>query len=126
MAHSRRTNKTQASAALPENTLASFEAAIRDGAEGIETDVHISRDNILIMFHDPNLARMTGSTGMINEKDWYGEDGIEHVRTVKEPKQSIPTFVETLALLMKVRGNDCWVIRFIMLLLLGRKSACTT
>ena len=28
---------TQASAALPENTLASFEAAIRDGAEGIET-----------------------------------------------------------------------------------------
>jgi phosphatidylglycerol phospholipase C len=30
---------TQASAAYPENTLASFEAAIRDGAEGIESGI---------------------------------------------------------------------------------------
>lgn len=29
----------QASAAYPENTLASFEAAIRDGAEGIESGI---------------------------------------------------------------------------------------
>jgi hypothetical protein len=28
---------------------------------------------------------------------------MEHVRTVKEPKQPIPTFIETLELLMKVR-----------------------
>jgi len=90
-----------ASAALPENTLASFEAAIRDGAEGIETDVHVSRDNILIMFHDRNLERTTDAEGFINEKNWYGIDGMEHVRTVKEPKQAIPTFVQTLALLMK-------------------------
>jgi hypothetical protein len=34
---SRRLLDTQASAAFPENTLASFEAAIQDGAEGIET-----------------------------------------------------------------------------------------
>jgi len=30
---------TQASAAYPENTLSSFEAAIRDGAEGIESGI---------------------------------------------------------------------------------------
>lgn len=29
---------------------------------------------------------------------------MEHLRTVKEPKQPIPTFVETVALLMKVEG----------------------
>jgi hypothetical protein len=41
--------------------------------------------------------------GYIKERVWYGQDGLEHVRTVKEPKQPIPTFVETLKLLMKVR-----------------------
>ncbi|KAF8592590.1 PLC-like phosphodiesterase [Ramaria rubella] len=90
-----------ASATLPENTLVSFEAAIRDGAEGIETDVHISRDSILIMFHDADLQRTTGTKGLINEKNWYGMDGMEHARTLKEPRQSIPTFLETLTLLMK-------------------------
>ena len=40
--------------------------------------------------------------GKIRERMWYGKDGMEHVRTVKEPKQSIPTFAGTIALLMKV------------------------
>ncbi|KAH9045314.1 PLC-like phosphodiesterase [Lactarius pseudohatsudake] len=90
-----------ASAAYPENTLASFEAAIRDGAEGIESDVHVSRDGVLLMFHDPSLERTTDSKGQIRDRDWYGPGGMEHVRTVKQPKQAIPTFVETIALLMK-------------------------
>ncbi|OCH94290.1 PLC-like phosphodiesterase [Obba rivulosa] len=92
-----------ASAAYPENTLASFEAAIRDGAEGIESDVHVSVDDVVIMFHDPSLDRTTDGEGLIREKMWYGPGGIEHLRTVKEPKQAIPTFAETIALLMKVR-----------------------
>ncbi|KAJ7682243.1 PLC-like phosphodiesterase [Mycena polygramma] len=89
-----------ASARFPENTLASFEAAIRDGAEGIESDVHVSLDDVVVMFHDPELQRTTDSTGRIRERDWYGADGMEHVRTVKEPHQSIPTFAETVSLLM--------------------------
>ncbi|KIY51679.1 PLC-like phosphodiesterase [Fistulina hepatica ATCC 64428] len=89
-----------ASAAFPENTLASFEAAIRDGAEGIESDVHVSLDGVVLMFHDPALDRTTDSTGYIKNRNWCGPDGMEHVRTKKEPKQSIPTFAETVALLM--------------------------
>jgi len=90
-----------ASAAYPENTLASFEAAIRDGSEGIESDVHMSLDDVVIMFHDPSLDRTTNGTGLIREKLWYGPEGMEHLRTTKEPKQSIPTFAETVALLMQ-------------------------
>jgi len=90
-----------ASAAYPENTLASFEAAIRDGAEGIESDVHVSRDNVVVMFHDPSLERTTDSKGLIREREWYGTNGMEHARTIKEPKQPIPTFKGTLDLLMK-------------------------
>ncbi|KAL4081521.1 PLC-like phosphodiesterase [Scleroderma yunnanense] len=90
-----------ASASYPENTLASFEAAIRDGAEGIESDVHVSLDGVVIMFHDPALERTTGSDGLIRERNWYGTEGIEHLRTIKEPRQPIPTFAETITLLMK-------------------------
>ncbi|KAJ6502483.1 PLC-like phosphodiesterase [Mycena sanguinolenta] len=90
-----------ASARFPENTMASFEAAIRDGVDGIESDVHVSKDGVVIMFHDPTLGRTTNFTGAIKDCNWYGPDGMEHARTKKEPKQSIPTFVETLALLMK-------------------------
>ncbi|PPQ63159.1 hypothetical protein CVT24_005799, partial [Panaeolus cyanescens] len=90
-----------ASSRFPENTLASFEAAIRDGAEGIESDVHVSADNVVVMFHDPDLSRTTDSKGQIKERSWYGEDGMQHVRTIKEPKQAIPTFAETIALLMQ-------------------------
>ncbi|EIW85921.1 PLC-like phosphodiesterase [Coniophora puteana RWD-64-598 SS2] len=90
-----------ASAAFPENTLASFEAAIRDGVEVVETDVHVSADGVLIMFHDPDLRRTTGSIGKIKERNWYGPDGMEHLRTLKQPAQSIPTFAETIALFMQ-------------------------
>jgi len=94
-----------ASATFPENTLASFEKAIRDGAEGIESDVHVSLDDVVVMFHDPSLDRTTNGTGLIREQNWYGQEGMEHLRTMKEPKQSIPTFVETVELLMRPENH---------------------
>nr|GAT59327.1 predicted protein [Mycena chlorophos] len=89
-----------ASARFPENTLSSFEAAIRDGAEGIESDVHVSLDDVVVMFHDPDLRRTTDSSGLIRERRWFGEEGMHAVRTAKAPHQPIPTFEETVALLM--------------------------
>ncbi|GJJ07327.1 hypothetical protein Clacol_001528 [Clathrus columnatus] len=90
-----------ASAYLPENTLASFEAAIKDGTEGLETDIHITKDGVLVMFHDPDLSRTTNMKGAINTLNWHGPNGINNARTLKEPKQSVPTLLETLSLLMK-------------------------
>ena len=55
---------------------------------------------LLIVFEQSPL--MTPVTGQIRERNWYGPDGMEHVRTVREPKQSIPTFTETIDLLMRV------------------------
>lgn len=40
--------------------------------------------------------------GLIREKLWHGEGGMHTLRTVKEPKQSLATFEETINLLMKV------------------------
>jgi phosphatidylglycerol phospholipase C len=47
-------------------------------------------------------ARESRIIGLIRERNWYGTDGMEHVRTIKEPKQAVPTFTETVDLLMKV------------------------
>jgi len=38
-----------------ENTLASFALALESGAEGIELDVHATRDGVVVVHHDPAL-----------------------------------------------------------------------
>lgn len=88
-----------ASAAFPENTLASFEQAVKDGAEGIESDVHVSLDGQIVMFHDAYLNRTTNGKGLISKQPYIG--GIDQLRTTKLPAQNICTFAETLQLLMK-------------------------
>lgn len=44
----------------PENSLPAFRAAVESGY-GIETDVHLTRDDRLVVFHDDSLKRMCGA-----------------------------------------------------------------
>ncbi|WVQ84663.1 hypothetical protein IAT38_006818 [Cryptococcus sp. DSM 104549] len=92
-----------ASAHLPENTLASFRAAIAEGCDGIESDVHATSDGVILMFHDPTLDRTTTGKGLIKNQPWKG--GIEHVRTVQAPVQPIPLFEELIAMLMEPENS---------------------
>ena len=39
----------------PENTMAAFDNAIAAGADGIELDVHLTKDNVLVVHHDESL-----------------------------------------------------------------------
>lgn len=54
-----------ASALAPENTLAAFRRAVRDGAEGIEFDVRLANDGVPVVFHDGDLKRVGGKNGLI-------------------------------------------------------------
>jgi len=45
---------------LPENTLAAFEQALAEGADGIELDTRLCGSGELVVFHDPDLERATG------------------------------------------------------------------
>lgn len=45
--------------AAPENTLAAFELARAEGADGIELDVRLSRDGEVIVVHDATLERVS-------------------------------------------------------------------
>jgi len=44
----------------PENTLLAFTKALEAGADGIETDLRLSRDGEVVIFHDDDLKAITG------------------------------------------------------------------
>ena len=54
----------------PLNSLESFLAAINHNANGIEFDVQVTKDSILIAFHDEFLESITNGNGRLNDKTW--------------------------------------------------------
>ena len=56
-----------ASAYYPENTLESFSAAIEQKADCIELDVHLTKDNEIVVAHDSTLERVSDGKGNIND-----------------------------------------------------------
>jgi len=54
----------------PENTMKAFEEAVKVGCDGIETDLHLTKDNIIVICHDEKLDRTTNSTGFIKDYDY--------------------------------------------------------
>src|SRR5690606_14502784 len=51
----------------PENTVASFMLAWKQGADAVEIDVHLSKDNRLMVIHDSNTKRTTGEDYVVKE-----------------------------------------------------------
>lgn len=56
-----------ASGYCPENTMIAFEKAVLMGCDGIETDVHLTKDKIAVLCHDEEVDRTTDGTGCIKD-----------------------------------------------------------
>lgn len=56
-----------ASAHAPENTLAAFELALAQGADGIELDVKLSADGHAVVIHDATVDRTTDGHGRVRD-----------------------------------------------------------
>jgi len=54
-----------ASHAAPENTLAAFRQAADVGADGVELDVHLSRDGVPVVIHDDSVDATTDGAGLV-------------------------------------------------------------
>ena len=89
-----------ASGYRPENTMEAFELAIKQGADGIELDVHTSADGQLIVIHDETVDRVTDGTGLVGEKTLKELKDLK-VSTPAEPEgiYRIPTLQEVLDLM---------------------------
>lgn len=81
---------------VTENSLHAFQACVEHHM-ALELDVHITKDNKLVVFHDSELKRVTGKEGILEEK------------TLQELKEEyclldgekIPTFQEVLNLVQE-------------------------
>ena len=51
----------------PENTLAAFQKAIEMGVDGVECDVHCTKDDSVVIIHDNTLNRTTDIKGIVEE-----------------------------------------------------------
>lgn len=89
-----------ASGYYPENTMLAFEKAIEMGCDGIETDVQMTADGVLVLIHDENLKRTTGVDGWV--KDYNFEDlrklNAANYHSTHKEFQYIPTAEELLKL----------------------------
>ena len=56
-----------ASGLAPENTLAAFRRAISLGADGVEMDLQVTRDEAVVVIHDDRLDRTTDRQGRISD-----------------------------------------------------------
>lgn len=100
-----------AAAVAPENTLISFERALRDGADGIEFDVRLASDRVPVVIHDPTLRRTARRTGRIASLSstelaeievgtWFNLRHPTHARQ-EYAKATIPTLSDVFAALDK-------------------------
>lgn len=92
---------------IPENSLPAFKLAAEKGF-GIETDVQMTRDGVLVVFHDDTLKRMTGAEGKLCD---YTLDELRALRLLNTDCV-IPTFDEFLAaangvnLVVEIKTHD--------------------
>lgn len=92
----------------PENTLLGFQYAIKQGVDGIELDVHMTKDGEIVVIHDEQLNRTTDGTGWIKDlsldeiKNYSAGAKFTHLPNYHEDwiSERVPTLQEVLELLL--------------------------
>lgn len=89
-----------ASGYAPENTLEAFELAVRQGAYGVELDVHITADGYLVVAHDETVNRCSNGEGLIARMTLRELKALRFNKTFPAyANATIPTFREVLEVL---------------------------
>ncbi|WP_063828435.1 glycerophosphodiester phosphodiesterase family protein [Runella zeae] len=85
---------------VPENTLASYEDAIKAGTDYVEIDLRTSKDGVLMIHHDATVDRMTDGKGLVKDLTWAELSALNIKKNQPSDAHSyrIPTFKEVLKL----------------------------
>lgn len=75
-----------------ENTIAAFKKAVNKGYT-IELDLHLTKDNKVIVFHDDKLDRLTNEKGVLKDKT---NEELKEIKLING--DTIPLFEEVLSL----------------------------
>ncbi len=79
--------KTPSDFGIWENTLSAFKNAVRNKAKAIEMDIHLTKDDEIIIIHDKTIDRTTNATGKISD---YTTEQLQHVFTNKNFDEHLP------------------------------------
>jgi len=82
----------------PENTLEAFSAAVEMEADGIELDVHLSKDGEIVVAHDERLERVCDGTGYLNDHTLKELKSLDFSKTLPGAVCRIPTLSEVFSL----------------------------
>ncbi|ROV89075.1 hypothetical protein VPNG_10067 [Cytospora leucostoma] len=91
---------------FPENTMGAFRGAVEVGAHAIETDVHLTKDGVVVLLHDPDLKRTFGVEGLVSDYDWAY---LRTLKTLREPRQSMPRLLDLLEYLAEPGNGSIWI-----------------
>ena len=96
-----------ASGDAPENTLAAFQLAVDCHADGIELDVHFTKDRQVVVTHDDNVERVTGYKGLVGDLTLAQLKKLDFSYSMAAFKgETIPTLEEVLVL---IQPTGLWI-----------------
>lgn len=87
-----------ASGYFPENTMLSFKKAVELGATGIETDVQMTSDGVLVLIHDEYVNRTTNGIGLVKDFSYADLNNLDAGSWFNEKykNEKIPTVEELI------------------------------
>jgi phosphatidylglycerol phospholipase C len=87
--------------------MAAFRAAVDAGVEAVETDLHLTRDGVVVLCHDATLQRCYGNKAKVRDLDW---SEIRELRTIREPHEPMPRLVDLLSYLNEPGLESIWLM----------------
>ncbi|KAF2669884.1 PLC-like phosphodiesterase [Microthyrium microscopicum] len=94
-------------AKFPENSMAAFRGAVEVGTHAIETDVHLSKDGVVVLSHDPTISRCFGKPDKIIDLEW---SYLKTLRTTAEPHEPLPLLSDLLEYLAEPGNEKLWLL----------------
>lgn len=87
--------------------MGAFAGAVAIGAHAIETDVHITKDDVVVLSHDATLKRCFGRPEKLLDVNW---SFVSKLQTIAKPRQYMPRLLDLLHFLAHPENEHVWLV----------------